>query len=111
MIATQHSYKRAKERMGMNRKTAKRQMKLASERGKCSQDFASKERDYLEKVAFGNCVAIAYNNYCYIMDSQGNCVTLYALPKWFGKKKRYDGKELIRNLKVYSKDKILDGMI
>lgn len=103
MTATLHCIKRAKERMGINRKSAHRQIKLAFERGKCAEDFVSWERSYLENQGCENCVAVAYNNYCYIIDSQGNCVTLYPLPAWFGKKKRYDGKERVRNPKVYAK--------
>lgn len=103
-MITLHSLERAKERMGMNEKVAKKQIKHALERGKTADQFTSWERNYLEKEAYGNCRAIAYNGYCYIFNDDNTCVTMYSLPVWFGKKKHFDGKERIRNYKTYAKN-------
>ena len=102
--ATYHSIERAKERFSKNEKTATKNIRLALERGKKATNFASKEREYLENVAKGDVVALAYNNFCYIVNENGFCVTMYALPEWFGKKRFYDRKKPIRNVKAYSRN-------
>ena len=100
---TYHSIERAKERLGYNEKVAKKQIKRALERGKTADCFSSWEKNYLENESRENTYAIAYNNFCYIVGSDGTCVTMYPLPAWFGKKKHFDGKEKIRNAKAYSR--------
>ena len=105
-MVTLHSLERAKSRMGINTKPAIKQIKHALERGKTFKDFSSWERKYLEKEAYGDCIAIAYNGYCYIFSNDNTCVTLYPLPSWFGKKKHFDGKNKIKNFKHYSKNLI-----
>ena len=104
--ATVHSIDRAKERFCNNEKTAIKNIHLALERGKVAEEFSSKERQYLESVAKGNVTAIAYNNFCYIVNEDGFCVTMYHLPDWFGKKRFYDGKKEIRNPRAYSRNNI-----
>ena len=101
-VSTVHSLRRAKERCGIkNHHTAKRNIDMALIRGRKAEDCTSWERSYLEQECCGNCTAIAYNNFCYIVNEYGVCVTVYALPQWFGKKKHFDGKERIRNYKKY----------
>ena len=102
-IASFHSVERTKERAGLNDKAAERQIARAMKNGKCAEAFTSWERNYLENEAHDDCFAVAYAGYCYIVNADGFCVTMYALPSWFGKKKRFDGKERIRNPKTYSK--------
>lgn len=101
---TYHSIDRAKERAGLNERKATKMIELALERGKSANYFSSMEKSYLESEGYDGCTAIAYNNFCYIVNENGICVTLYPLPAWFGKKKRFDGKEKIRNPKKYSKN-------
>lgn len=101
--ASIHSLNRAKQRAGLNEKVAERQIARAMRDGKCADAFTSWEKSYLEKEGYDDCTAIAYAGYCYIVNSKGFCVTMYPLPVWFGKKKRFDGKEKIRNAKTYSK--------
>ena len=101
---TCHSIDRAKERAGLNERKATKMIEQALKRGKSANEFNSMEKSYLEKQGQGNCTAIAYNNFCYIVNENGFCVTLYPLPVWFGKKKRFDGKEKIRNPKKYRKN-------
>lgn len=100
---TIHCIERAKERTGTNERKAYKMISLALERGKTSEDFTSWERDYLQNEAANNCVALAYNGYCYIVNEDGFCITLYKLPSWFGKKKHFNGKERIRDYKKYCK--------
>ena len=101
--STIHSIDRAKERAGINERKAEKMITLALERGKTYEDFTSWERNYLQNEAYGDCKAIAFNGYCYIVNADGFCVTLYKLPSWFGKKKHYDGKDRIRDYKKYCK--------
>ena len=102
--ATKHSIDRAMERRNFkNQRAAERNIARAIKNGKRAEDFSSWERSFLLGEARDDCTAIAYNNFCYIVNSQNVCVTLYPLPVWFGKKKRFDGKERIRDYKKYQK--------
>lgn len=105
-IASYHSIVRAKERLGYNEKNALKQINRALERGKTAEQFTSWERDYLQNEGSETAYAVAYNNFCYIIGANGICVTVYALPDWFGKKKHFDGKEKIRNPKVYERTRL-----
>lgn len=100
---TAHGLERAKERMDCNEKKAIRAIEGAINHGKRANDFKSAERDFLKKHETDNCIAVAYNKFCYIINELGACVTMYALPAWFDKKRYYSGKERIRNLKAYSR--------
>lgn len=101
---TVHSIDRTMERCNIkNERTAVKHLNLALQRGKRAGDFSSWERAYLSNEAHDNCSAIAYNNFCYIVNELGRCVTVHPLPTWFGKRKRFDGKEKIRDYKKYCK--------
>lgn len=100
-MCTKHSVERAKERTPYNGKTAVRFVENGIARGKTAKDFRQKEREYLENCAYNNCVAKAYNGFCLIISDTGNCVTIYRLPEWFGKKRYFDGKQRVRNAKKY----------
>lgn len=102
-FATVHSLDRAKERTGLNEKNAVKQIDLALRRGKSAESFTSWERSFLTREANDNCTALAYDGFCYIVNENGFCVTMYPLPAWFGKKKHFSGKERIRNMKTYSR--------
>lgn len=103
-MATLHSLDRAKERLGFNEKKAMKMINLALTRGKTAEDFTSWEREFLMGEARDEAIAIAYNNYCYIVNKDGFCITMYPLPAWFGKKKHFYGKERIRNMKAFSRN-------
>ncbi len=87
-IAT-HYFDRAKERIGINRKRAERITDLAKKRGiTYEQCNRAAERRYLQRRSKGHTMAIAYNSCCFIMDKKtSECVTIYKLPRWFGKRK------------------------
>ena len=99
---TYHSLIRAEERTRYNGKSAKRFIQNGIVRGKTADEFKRDEKLYLSTIAYDDCIAKAYNGYCLIISSDGDCVTLYPLPDWFGKKKHYAGKTRIRNVKRYT---------
>lgn len=102
---TLHSLERMKDRCNVkNAKAAERIVRLALERGKSADDFTSWERSYLDAEGRNHCRAIAYKDHCYIVNEENICVTVYRLPAWFGKKKHFNGKERIRNLKKYCRN-------
>lgn len=103
-IASFHSIERAKERIGYNKRNAEKQIERAIACGKTADHFTSWERDYLQGECGESTTAIAYNNFCYIVSDTGVCVTLFPLPVWFGKKKHFNGKEKIRNMKSYMRN-------
>lgn len=88
---SRHSIARAKERAGLNEKRARKMMNLARERGIRSTDCHwSVDRNYLESKCDEKVEAVAYNGFCYILNRiTMNCITVYPLPKDFGKKKTY----------------------
>lgn len=101
-----HSIGRAKERAGLSRKKAEKMMSLARERGIGFEDCRwSLDRMFLLNRTNDMAVALAYNGYCFIFRrNTADCITMYPLPKHFGKKKtfygegknsRYEGYELM----------------
>ncbi len=101
-MCTSHSIQRANERTKFSGKSAIRFIENGIARGKTADDFSSKESIYLAKCAKGGCTAKAYNGFCLIIGDNGDCVTIYRLPEWFGKKRYYDGKKRVRNIKRYT---------
>ena len=63
---------------------------------------AERPQIYLATCPEGECTAKAYNGFCLIIGDNGDCVTIYRLPEWFGKKRYYDGKKTVRNAKRYA---------
>ena len=100
-MCTIHSIERVNERTRFNGKTAIRFLENGIARGKLTDEYSQKERKYLESLARDNCVAKTYNGFCLIISEYGTCVTIYKLPEWFGKKRYYDGKKRVRNIKRY----------
>lgn len=105
-FTTKHSVERMKDRLGVNERKAEKRIADTIERGLTAEAFSSWERSFLAKEAHGDCTALAYNGYCYIVNADKICVTLYPLPVWFGKKKHFDGKEKIRNFKKYYNNRL-----
>ncbi len=96
---TYHSINRAKERAGLNRKKAEKMMELARSRGIGFEDCKwSLDRMFLINRTNEVAVALAYNGYCFIFNRDtADCITMYALPKYFGKKKTFYGNSNKRN--------------
>lgn len=86
-----HSIYRAKQRMGINEKKAIRMFDLARKRGIKSEDCKwSVDRKFLEIKSNDDVEAIAFNGYCFIVERMTmNCITIFSLPKDFGKRKTY----------------------
>ena len=101
-MCTSHSIERANERTRYNGKAAIRFIENGIARGKTADEFTQKESKYLAGLARKNCIAKAYNGFCLIISECGTCVTIYRLPEWFGKKRYYDGKKRVRNVKSYA---------
>ena len=101
-MCTNHSIQRANERTRYSGKAAIRFIENGIMRGKAADEFKQEEKKYLSTCAYDNCIAKAYNGFCLIISEKGDCVTLYPLPEWFGKKRHYDAKTLIRNAKHYA---------
>lgn len=102
--ATGHYFSRAKERTNVkNRQTNERVAELALLRGKRAEEYKSKEKKYLSSRESRNCIAFAYNGFCYIFSQEKCCITTYALPEWFGKRVHYSGKEAIRDYRKFCK--------
>lgn len=108
-FTTKHCIDRMKDRLGVNTHKAEKRISDAIERGLTAEAFSSWERSFLAKEAHGDCTALAYNGYCYIINANNVCVTLYPLPAWFGKKKHFDGKEKIRNFKKYHNNRLVQN--
>ncbi len=92
---SKHSVRRAKERAGLNKKRAIKMMNLARTRGITSEECRwSSDRAFLESKSSDEVVAVAFNGFCYVLDrATMNCITMFGLPKCFGKKKTYYNKD------------------
>lgn len=88
---TVHCISRAKERAGLSSHKAKRFIELARQRGIRSTDCRwSLDRKYLEEKSNERIEALAYNGFCFIMERDTKkCITIFKLPKRFGKKKTF----------------------
>ena len=105
---TDHSLQRAKERLSKNEKEACTYIIKAMERGTTSDAFRSQERMYLQNKenAYPGTKIRVYDGNCFVFTADTDdeiCLTLFPLPGWFGKKKHYIGKTMIRNPRKYSR--------
>ena len=98
-MCTNHSLERAAERTRYSGKSAEHFIRNGITRGKTAEAFTHREHEWLTGLAREGCIPKVYNGYCLIVSGDGVCVTLYELPGWFGKKRRYDGDKPIRNAK------------
>ena len=100
---TYHGMERTKERLGLKFRDACRRHELAAERGKGSECFKGMEREYLKTRSSDDHRAVAFDGNCYILGVDNAVITIFPLPSWWMKKKNYNGKERIRNIKKYCK--------
>lgn len=79
-----HSIERAKERIGINARTAEHVMRNALERGKDKTEFGWRQQSWLtaKETACG-CRALIYNDYCFIVNQDDLIVTLYKFDDTF----------------------------
>ena len=99
MDTTLHSIERAKERIGMNPRTAEHFMRNALQRGKDKSMFTGEQRRrwLTAKENACGCKALVYNDMCLIVHQDDKVITIYEVPGWFKHSNRYFGKERIRN--------------
>ena len=102
---SQNSIDRVKERAGLNKKRARKMMDLARARGIRSHECHwNVDRNFMESKCNDEVEAVAYNGYCFILERQTmHCITVFALPKNFGKKKTYYDKTSRRENQGYSR--------
>ena len=99
MATTFHSIERAKERVGINSKAAEHMIRNALKRGKDKTMFSCEQKRQwlISKENACGYKALVYNDNCFIVSPDNVVVTLYPVPAWFNRTKRYNGKERIRN--------------
>jgi hypothetical protein len=104
-MITYHALQRTQERTGYGIERSKRFIENAIKRGSCADDYGSTERDYLRHLELrgDGCKTIVYNTFCLIICEKGFCITMYPLPKWFGRKRHFSGKHVVRNIRKYSR--------
>lgn len=104
-MTTMHSIERAKERIGISAKSAEHMMRNAVERGRDKSAFTNAEqrRWLTAKETACGCRALVYSDHCFIVSRENVVITLYELPGWFSREKRYNGPERIRNRVKFEK--------
>lgn len=101
-MTTYHSLQQAHKRLGLNERTARRNIALAYIRGKRAGAFSGNDYRYLISKCGDDCEPVVYQDAIYIFSKDGVCVTLYKAPRWLGQKRRdYDGKTRMRNAVRY----------
>ena len=102
---SKHSLDRVKERAVLNEKRARKMIELARKRGVRSEQCRwTVDRTFLESKCNDEIEAVAYNGYCFILQRQTlHCITVFALPKDFGKKKTYYGNNECRDYQIYAR--------
>ena len=97
--STEHSLRRAYERLGMKETRAEKMMKRALKRGKTSADFSSAwEREYLERKETAGARVLFYNGAIYVFSGERDvCITVYPAPHWMGRKRHYINAEILRH--------------
>ena len=104
-MTTRHSIQRAHERLGLNEKRAQRVIELAYTRGKRMEDFRGSDFRYLLTLCEDGCAPVVYQDTIYIFSRDGVCVTLYQAPRWLGGRRNYDGKERIRDVRRFFRER------
>jgi len=87
-MITAHAEQRAYERTNLNRRSSRRFIELAMERGKTSEDLEGFEFEqrFLRSKTRDGAQAVYYNQYIFIMaDGRTKCVTMYQAPDYFFK--------------------------
>lgn len=98
---TYHSICRTEERANLSKGAAMKMIERASKKGRMASEFALDERRYLQSKENEGRYACYYSGYCFIFTKGHICITMFPVPKWFGKRGKYNGKILIREPKKY----------
>ncbi len=100
---TYHSILRTHERAGLGVDSAVRMIYNAKERGKRAKEFPARERRYMLGKERDGSYLKYYAGYCFVFNEEHACVTMFLAPDWFGKKAKYNGKDVVRNSKRYAR--------
>lgn len=104
-VLTNHAAERGKERLRQCRKKALKGAEKAWINGKREADFNGKfEKTYMQNKTCES-IPVVWNDMLYVFSDDEDtrrCITIHQLPRWFGKKKNFIGKEKIKNPKKYS---------
>ncbi|MCL2821522.1 MAG: hypothetical protein FWD38_11985 [Oscillospiraceae bacterium] len=102
-MTTYHAVQRTQERAGMSLAKAERFIRNAVKRGLSADSFKSIEYEYLKSYDDEDgSRAVAYNSYCFIVSGDNICITMFALPDWFGKNNKNKKKKKLRDVTKYS---------
>ena len=82
---TTHSVERVMERGDRSLKEAIVDINRAWYEGSRGEEFGGREREYLEGRTSDRIYPIVFRRNVYLFDNDGNCVTMYPVPKWFGR--------------------------
>ena len=107
--ATKHGFVRTMERSGRSDQQAARMIANAWARGKSAEQLPQTwQRRYLAHcdslLSDGSTNLRVYDEYLFIFSAAGRLITMYALPKGFGRKRVYDGKTRVRNARRYARN-------
>ena len=102
-MTTYHAVQRTQERAGMSTGKAERFVRNAVKRGLGVDSFKSIEHEYLKSYdTEDGCRAVVYNSYCFVISGEDNCITMFALPDWFGKNNKNKKKQQLRDVTKYA---------
>ena len=100
---TYHSILRTAERANLNQQSAIRMIERAKECGKKSEQFPADERNYMKRLETEGKTVLYHAGYCFVLGDDFICITMFPVPKWFGKKTKHCGKTYVRRPKKYFK--------
>ena len=104
-MTTCHFVDRAKARLGINEKDAKRLAQMVTRHEKpSSKKRRSREQRWVTQRCKDGCKAIVYQGNCFIVSEDDVYITVYPLPFWYGKKAQFDNNNCpVRKPKKYAK--------
>lgn len=98
---TKHCLERIRKRVNLSNSAACKFVSRAVLYGNTAEEFSSAERSYLQNLSCNGSYALVYSDFCFIFSEDEVCITVYHVPKWFGKRSKYIGKTRIKNPKKY----------
>ncbi|MGN1019216.1 MAG: hypothetical protein ACI4O7_02480 [Aristaeellaceae bacterium] len=106
--SSRHGFVRTMERTGATDRQALRMIRNAWERGKRAEQLPyPQQRSYVARydsmLLDGRTNLRVYGNYLFIFTAGGRLITMHQLPQTFSRKRVYDGKTRVRDVKKYSR--------
>lgn len=105
---SKHGFVRTMERADTTEHQALRLIQNAWERGRSIEQLQfTRQRNYVSRhnslLRDGYTNLRVYSSYLFIFSASGKLITMYPLPKNFSKKRIYDGKTKVRDVKKYNR--------